>query len=40
MQAELSHLLGREVDLKTPGFLSDHFRDEVLEQATVCYVAE
>lgn len=40
IQTELSRLLGREVNLKTPGFLSDHFRDEVLEQATVCYVAE
>jgi len=40
MQSELSRLLGREVDLKTPGFLSDYFRDDVLEQATVCYVAE
>ena len=37
MQSELSHLLGRQVDLNTPRFLSDYFRDEVMEQAQVCY---
>ncbi len=40
MRSELSHLLGRQVDLNTAGFLSDHFRDDVLDQATVYYVAE
>ena len=39
MEAELSRLLGRKVDLNTPGFLSSHFRDEVLAQAEVRYVA-
>ncbi len=33
MQDELSDLLGREVDLNTPGFISLYFRDEVLEEA-------
>jgi hypothetical protein len=39
MQEELSALLGREVDLNTPGFLSEHFRREVLRQAEPLYVA-
>jgi hypothetical protein len=39
MEEELSHLLGRKVDLNTPGFLSPYFRDEVLEEAEVQYAA-
>ncbi len=39
MQEELSLLIGHKVDLNTPGFLSDYFRDEVLEDAEVQYVA-
>jgi len=39
MQEELSAILGRQVDLNTPGFLSRHFRDEVLRQAEVEYDA-
>lgn len=39
MQEELSDLLGRKVDLNTPGFLSPYFRDEVLEEAEVQYAA-
>ena len=39
IQQELSELLGRPVDLNTPGFLSDYFRDEVLREAEVLYVA-
>lgn len=39
MQAELSQLLGRKVDLNTPGFLSERIRDEVLRDAEVQYVA-
>jgi predicted nucleotidyltransferase len=39
MQVELSTLIGREIDLKTPGFLSRHFRDEVLRQAKIAYAA-
>ena len=39
MQDELSGILGRTVDLNTPGFLSSHFRDRVLAEAEVQYVA-
>ena len=39
MQDELSGILGRTVDLNTPGFLSNHFRDRVLADAEVQYVA-
>jgi len=39
MQEELSALLGREVDLHTPGFLSKYFREEVLREAEVLYDA-
>ncbi len=37
MEAELSELLGRRVDLNTPGFLSPYFRDQVLAEAEVLY---
>lgn len=37
MQVQLSQLMGRSVDLKTPGFLSRYFRDEVLRNAEVQY---
>ncbi|MBZ0291568.1 MAG: nucleotidyltransferase family protein [Anaerolineae bacterium] len=37
MQMELSDLLGRNVDLKTPNALSRYFRDEVLENAVLQY---
>jgi uncharacterized protein len=39
MERELSALLGRKVDLCTPGFLSRDFRDEVLHEAKVIYDA-
>ena len=39
MQDELSTILGRTVDLNTPGFLSTHFRDRALADAEVQYVA-
>ena len=39
MEIELSGLLGRKVDLNTPGYLSDYFRDEVLAEAEVKYDA-
>ncbi len=39
MQRELSELLGRQVDLNTPGFLSPSFRDEMLAEAENRYVA-
>lgn len=39
IQDELTDLLGRNVDLHTPGFLSKYFRDEVLAEARDLYVA-
>jgi len=39
MELELSALLGRRVDLNTEGFLSHYFREEVLKEAEVQYVA-
>ena len=39
IERELSALLGRKVDLNTPGFLSKYFRDEVLGEAVVQYDA-
>lgn len=38
MQDELSELLGRNVDLNTPSWLSRYFRDEVLTEAEAVYV--
>jgi predicted nucleotidyltransferase len=37
MEEELSQILGRKVDLNTPGFLSPYFRDRVLAEAEVQY---
>jgi predicted nucleotidyltransferase len=39
MEAELSEILGRKVDLNMPGFLSRYFRDRVLAEAENQYVA-
>lgn len=39
LQQELSCLLGREVDLKTPEFLSRYFRDKVIAEAVLQYAA-
>jgi hypothetical protein len=39
LEEEQSKILGRKVDLNTPGFLSDYFRDEVLAEAEVHYDA-
>lgn len=39
MQVELSEMFGREVDLKTPGFLSPRIRERVLHEAHVQYAA-
>lgn len=38
MQNELSEILGRTVDLNTPGFLSKYFREQVMREAQVQYV--
>ena len=37
MQAELSEILGRPVDLNTPQFLSPYFRQQVQDGAAVIY---
>ena len=37
MERELSELIGRKVDLNTPGCLSPYFRDEVLREAENLY---
>jgi len=39
MERELSEILGRKVDLNTPGFLSPYFREEVIRNAEVLYDA-
>ena len=39
LEIELSEMLGRKVDLNTPGFISDYFRDEVMAEAEVQYDA-
>jgi hypothetical protein len=39
MEKELSEVLGRPVDLNTPEFLSRHFREQVLAEVEVQYVA-
>lgn len=39
MEIELSEMLGRKVDLNTPGFLSDYFRAQVLAEAEVQFDA-
>ena len=39
LEIELSQILGRKVDLNTPGFLSKHYRDRVLSEAAVQYDA-
>ncbi len=39
MQDELSGIIGRQVDLNTPGFLSRYFRAEVLAEALPIYDA-
>jgi predicted nucleotidyltransferase len=38
MELELSKILGRKVDLRTPADLSRYFRQEVLQSAEVQYV--
>jgi predicted nucleotidyltransferase len=39
MEAELSRILGRKADLRTPLDLSRHFRSEVLSSAVLQYEA-
>ena len=37
MEQQLSEILGRKVDLHTPGFLSKYFRDKILAEAELQY---
>ena len=39
MQDELSGIIGRKVDLNTPGFLGTHIRERVLRDTQDVYVA-
>lgn len=39
LEIELSNLLGRKVDLRTPAELSRYFRDEVVQNAEVLFAA-
>lgn len=39
MQDELSAVLGRKVDLHTPGSLSRYFKQQVMDEAEELYVA-
>lgn len=39
MEQELTDMLGREVDLRTPEDLSPYFREDVLQKAEVQYAA-
>ncbi len=39
LELELAELLGRDVDLSTPGDLSRHIRDEISAGARVLYAA-
>ncbi|MFP4501876.1 MAG: nucleotidyltransferase family protein [Candidatus Hydrogenedentota bacterium] len=40
LEIELSEMLGRKVDLRTPGDLSRYFRDEVVKEAVPQYALE
>ena len=39
MERELSQILGRKADMRTPNDLSRYFRDEVLREAVTQYAA-
>ncbi len=39
IELELSEILGRKVDMHTPGFISKYFRNQVLAEAEDQYVA-
>ena len=39
IEEELSRIIGRKVDLNTPGFLSRYFRDDLLAEAQLMYGA-
>ena len=37
LELELGKILGRKVDLNTPGFISEYYRDHVLAEAEIQY---
>ncbi len=39
MERDLSEILGRKVDMRTPGDLSRYFRDDVVREASVQYLS-
>jgi len=39
LEIELGEILGRKIDLNTPGFLNKYYRDKVLTEAVVHYDA-
>jgi predicted nucleotidyltransferase len=39
LEIELSNIVGRKVDLNTPGFLNKYYRDQILTEADVQYDA-
>ncbi|MGD8664200.1 MAG: nucleotidyltransferase family protein [Desulfobacterales bacterium] len=39
LEIELGDIVGRKVDLNTPGFLSKYYRDQILTEAEVQYDA-
>ena len=39
IEMELSEIIGRKVDLNTPGFLSKYYRDRIINEAVVQYDA-
>jgi len=39
LERELAEMLGRRVDLNTPGFLSEYYRDSVLASAREIFVS-
>lgn len=39
LELELGDIIGRKVDLNTPGFLSKYYRDRILDEAEVQYDA-
>ena len=39
LEIKLSKIVGRKVDLNTPGFLSKYYREQILAEATVQYDA-
>ena len=39
MERDLSEILGRKVDMRTPGDLSRYFRDDVVREASVQYAS-